>query len=59
MKYIAAVFIVASLVVGAVCSYFITSDKELKINLDVEFGVDHEPAKVIHYHITKEGVWGL
>jgi hypothetical protein len=31
----------------------------VKSNVEVIVGVDHEPAPVIHYHVTKEGVWGL
>jgi hypothetical protein len=61
MKYLAAVLIVALLVVGVVASYFITSGMKVhvKSNVEVIVGVDHEPAPVIHYHVTKEGVWGL
>ena len=61
MKYIAAVLIVASLVVGIVASCFIANGMtvEVKSNVDVKIGVDHEPPPVIHYHIKKEGTWGL
>jgi hypothetical protein len=61
IKYIAAILVVALLVVGVVASYFITSGMtvEVKSNVEVRIGVDHKPAPTIHYHIVKEGVWGV
>ncbi len=61
IKPIAAVLIVALLTVGIVVSTFIASDKEFKFSntTDIQFGVDHQPPPVVHYHIKKEGVWGL
>ena len=61
IKYIAVILVVVALVVGVVASYFITSDKKLIIesNFKLEIIKDHQPAPVIHYHIKKEGVWGV
>jgi hypothetical protein len=40
---------------------FIQSDMKVEVinPLQIKVGKDHAPAQVIHYHITKEGVWGL
>jgi hypothetical protein len=61
IKYIAVILVVVALVVGVVASYFITCGMtvEVKSNVEVRIGVDHQPAPVIHYHIKKEGVWGV
>ena len=60
-RCIAIVLVVVALVVGVVASYFITSGMTIEVNsnVDVKIGVDHQPAPVIHYHIKKEGVWGV
>jgi len=61
IKPIAAVLIVALLVVGVIVSTFIASGMYFTFSnsTEFEFGVDHEPAPTINYHIKKEGVWGL
>lgn len=61
MKYIATVLIIALLVVGLVATCFIKYGFSVNVESDVkvEIGVDHEPAPVVHYHIKKEGTWGL
>ncbi len=61
IKPIAAVLIVALIVVGIVASTFIASgvSVDFESNVKVKVGVDHKPPPVIHYHIKKEGVWGL
>jgi len=61
MKYIAAVLVVATMVVGIVATVFIKYGFSVNVESDVkvEIGVDHEPAPTIHYHIKKEGTWAL
>lgn len=61
IKSIALVLIVALIVIGIAVSHFISSGMtvNVKSNLEVHIGVDHEPAPTINYHIKKEGVWGL
>ncbi len=60
MKYIASVLVVALLVVGIVASCFLANGYSVQVKslLEVEVGVDHEPAPVIQYHIKKESNWG-
>ena len=40
---------------------FIESGAKLVISnpLEIRIEEDHPPAQVIHYHIEKQGVWGL
>jgi hypothetical protein len=40
---------------------FIESGMKVEIDnpLHITIGTDHKPAPTIHYHIKKEGVWGL
>lgn len=57
-KAIAIVLIVASIVLGAVWSYFIAEGYTLQMKWEIDLGVDHAPQPEIHYHIKKEGVWG-
>ena len=40
---------------------FIESDMKIEVTnpLHITVGKNHAPAPTIHYHIKKEGVWGL
>jgi len=61
MKYIATVLIIALLTVGLVATVFIKYGFSVNVESDVKvkIGVDHKPPPEIHYHIKKEGTWGL
>jgi hypothetical protein len=61
MKYLSLAIIATSLSVAIICVYFFKEGMtvEVKGDIDVRVGVDHEPAPVIHYHIKKEGTWGV
>jgi hypothetical protein len=61
MKYLSLALIAISLSVAIICVYFFKEGMtvEVKSDLDIRIGVDHKPAPEIHYHIKKEGTWGL
>ncbi len=56
---LAVVGVASAMAVVAVSS--IENDMKVEIinPLQINVGKDHTPPPVVHYHIKKEGVWGL
>jgi hypothetical protein len=59
--WIALAVVGISVAVATVAVSFIESGMKVDISnpLQINIGKDHTPPPVIHYHIKKEGVWGL
>ena len=59
--WIALTVVGVAVAVAYIAVSFIDRGFSLDISnpLEINIGVDHEPAPVIHYHIKKEGVWGV